>query len=483
MNSLRNFTGGLVGACLLLQVAAAQFEPLVKWIPETANSVVVVRSADIFKSDLARQENWLQEYEKAYGAGLEFLPTSIERYIIASQVDYQFLQPLWTVSVYEKKGEPINLTEVTDRLGGNLDLLSGYDAINLRSDAFLVKLQPNLAASMAPANRQYTIRWLQSQARSTPILTDYLNQAIKLAESDAQITVAFDLQDVLKTEDVRKELTGFECVNEAECDLAIGVLSALRGATLGVKVGGQVTGFINLDFSKNPSAIKAKAKEILLEALALQGLLVDDFEKWDLTHSGNQFRLAGPLSAEGLRTINLLIQHPLEEVMGYGGSRSATSGVTEQDTGTVSKKYFDSINNVLAEYRRKPEMKSLNSYATWFDLHARKIDALPVVGVDGELITFAQYVTDRFREMSVVMRSAELAKTERATSFQNYSYSYRYGRWGGYGEYWDNSKNRATAASVERLRGKNAAREILEEVEDKAGHIRQEMSKKYGINF
>ncbi|MFO0260173.1 MAG: hypothetical protein ACK53V_00980, partial [Planctomycetota bacterium] len=153
MFSLRNLTGGLMGACLLIQVAAAQFEPLVKWIPETANSVVVVRSEDIFKSDLARQEKWLQEYEKAYAAGLEFLPTSVDRYVIASQVDYQFLQPLWTVSVYEKKGEPINLTEVTDRLGGNLDLLSGFDAVNLRSDVFLVKLQPNLAASMAPANR------------------------------------------------------------------------------------------------------------------------------------------------------------------------------------------------------------------------------------------------------------------------------------------------------------------------------------------
>jgi hypothetical protein len=244
-----------------------------------------------------------------------------------------------------------------------------------------------------------------------------------------------------------------------------------------------VTGFINLDFSKNPSAIKDKAKEILLEALSLQGLMVDDFEQWQLTHSGNQSRLAGPLSAEGLRTINLLIQHPLEEVMGYGGSRSGTSGVVEQDMGTVSKKYFDAINGVLNEYRRKPEMKSLSSYATWFDLHARKIDALPVVGVDDQLVGFAQYVSDQFREMSVVMRSAELAKTERTTSFQNYSYSYRWGRWGGYGEYWDNSKNRATAASIERLRGKNAAREILEEVEDKAGHIRQEMSKKYGINF
>ncbi len=483
MLATRNLTAGLVVACVMIQVAAAQFEPLVKWVPDTANSLVLVRSEDIFKSDLATQENWLQEYQRAYAAGLEFLPTTIERYTIASQIDYQFMQPLWTVSVYEKKGDPISLTEVTDRLGGSLDLLSGYDAVNLRSDVFLVKLQPNLAASMAPANRQYTIRWLQSQARSTPVLSDYLNDAVKLGTEDAQIIAAFDLQDVLKAEDVRTELTGFECVNESECDVAFGVLSALKGVTLGVKVDGQVTGFFNLDITRNPSAIKAKAKEILLEALSLQGMLVDDFEKWELTHAGNRFQLAGPLSAEGLRTINLLIQHPLEEVMGFTGSRSGTGGVVETDMGTVSKKYFDSIDRVLEAYRQKPEMKNLNSYATWFDLQARKIDALPVVGVDDELVAFAQFVTDRFREMSVVMRSAELSKTERATSFQNYSYSYRYGRWGGYGEYWDNSKNRATAASVERLRGKNAAREILDEVEDRAGHIRQEMSKKYGINF
>lgn len=483
MFSFSKFCGGLMGAGLLLQVASAQFEPLIKWIPDQANSIVLVRSEDILKSDLARQENWLQEHQRAYAAGLEFLPTSVDRYVIASQIDYQFLQPLWTASVYEKKGEPINLTEVAERMGGKLDLLSGFDAVNLQSDTFLVKLQPNLAAAMAPANRQYTIRWLQSQSRSVPVLSEYLTRAVGMADKDAQIMVAFDLQDVLKTEDIRKELTGFECVKGAQCDQAIGVLSTLQGVTLGVKVGGQITGFIDLDFSRNPSAIKDQAKAILLEALTLQGLLVDDFENWQLTHEGNQFRLTGPLTADGLRTLNLLIQHPLQSVMGFGGSRSVTSGVVEQDMGTVSKKYFDSINQVLEKYRRKPEMKSLNSYATWFDLHARKLDALPVVGVDDELVVFAQYVTDRFREMSVVMRSAELSKTERATSYQNYAYGYRYGRWGGYGEYWDYSKNRATATSLERLRGKNMAQEIFDEVEDRAGHIRQEMSKKYGINF
>jgi hypothetical protein len=92
-------------------------------------------------------------------------------------------------------------------------------------------------------------------------------------------------------------------------------------------------------------------------------------------------------------------------------------------------------------------------------------------------------VTDQFREISVTLRSAEMSKTMRTTSYQNYTYGYRYGRWGGYGEHWDNSRNRAIAASLERQQGKNLAREILDEVDDRAGHIRQAMSKKYGINF
>jgi hypothetical protein len=483
MSWFRGLFAGVVASALLVQIAAAQFEPLVKWIPSNANSVVLVRSGDILKSDLAKQQNWLAERQRAFAAGLEFLPTSIDRYLIASQIDYQFMQPLWTVSVYEKKGDPINLTEVAERLGGSLDLLTGYDAVNLRSDVFLVKLSDRLAASMAPANRQYTIRWLQSQQNAVPELSAYLQQAVQMAEQNAQIMVAFDLQDVLKTEDVRKGLTGFDCVNEAECDVAIGVLSNLRGVTLGVKVDGQITGYIDLDFTQNPSAMEKKAKEILLEALSLQGMLVDDFDKWELTHKGNRFRLTGPLSAEGLRTINLLIQHPLEEVMGLGGSRSGAGAVAEQDTGTVTKKYFDSVMLILDEYRKKPELKNLNHYATWFDLHARKIDALPVIGIDEEMLAFGQHVTDQFREISVTLRSAEMSKTMRTTSYQNYTYGYRYGRWGGYGEHWDNSRNRAIAASLERQQGKNLAREILDEVDDRAGHMRQAMSKKYGINF
>ncbi|MFO0261078.1 MAG: hypothetical protein ACK53V_05575, partial [Planctomycetota bacterium] len=120
---------------------------------------------------------------------------------------------------------------------------------------------------------------------------------------------------------------------------------------------------------------------------------------------------------------------------------------------------------------------------TWFDRYARKIDELPVLNVDEAMIQFGQYVSDQFRDISTGLRGAELAKTQDATSYQNWSYSYRNGRWGTYSEYYDNSKARNTATSIDRQRGSNQAREVLEEVAKQSSKLRKDMSQKYNINF
>ncbi|MFN9878131.1 MAG: hypothetical protein ACK557_06605, partial [Planctomycetota bacterium] len=194
----------------------------------------------------------------------------------------------------------------------------------------------------------------------------------------------------------------------------------------------------------------------------------------------NQYRLSGALSPAGLRQISLLINHPLREIV---NATSTEGGVAEVDMGTKTKQYFDQVNEILEDFRSRPQVKNLNTYATWFDRYARKIDELPVLNVDEAMIQFGQYASDQFRDISTGLRGAELAKTQDATSYQNWSYSYRNGRWGTYSEYYDNSKARNTATSIDRQRGSNQAREVLEEVAKQSSKLRKDMSQKYNINF
>jgi hypothetical protein len=104
---------------------------------------------------------------------MAFLPTSTKQFVIGSQFDYEYMEPLFTTSVFEKTGSPIVLSKVADMVKGNITMLSGFDSLELGNDSYLVKLSDNVLASYAPANRQAVIRWLQTQPKSTAGLSAY----------------------------------------------------------------------------------------------------------------------------------------------------------------------------------------------------------------------------------------------------------------------------------------------------------------------
>ncbi|MEQ1902889.1 MAG: hypothetical protein ABL888_01725 [Pirellulaceae bacterium] len=179
------------------------------------------------------------------------------------------------------------------------------------------------------------------------------------------------------------------------------------------------------------------------------------------------FAGSGP---EGLRKIGLLINHPVKNAIGFGGSESRS------DTSVVvrSQQYFRSIEAVVLEFERKTNVDSLGLYAKWFDRHARDIDEMSVVNVDPEMVKFGQSASDSFRQIATELRAADLNSTEGKATYSNYGY--RCGRYGCY--YYGN-----VVRELEVARGLKKARDILAEISKEAGQVRKEMSQKYGIDF
>jgi hypothetical protein len=98
------------------------------------------------------------------------------------------------------------------------------------------------------------------------------------------------------------------------------------------------------------------------------------------------------------------------------------------------------------------------------------------------MIQFGQSVSNQFRDISTGLRGSELTKTRDATSYQNSAYGYR-GYYGNYSYYYDNSKARNAATSIDRQQGANDARAVLEEIAKQSSELRKQMSQKYNINF
>ncbi|MEZ6094483.1 MAG: hypothetical protein R3C03_09645 [Pirellulaceae bacterium] len=452
-------------------VVLAQFSELTKWIPDDANCLVLVRVDDVCRSEMAVEQDWAAEYSAVCDAGIEFLPSGTKNFVVASNIDYQFMEPLWTAAIYEKSDGNIDVSEIANMTGGSIDNLAGSEAVFLQQDVYLVKLNSQLAASMAPANRQNTIRWLAKRRSASPSLSPYLQEAEKFADENADIIVAFDLEHVFTRDTLKEWLKDSPHIDPAKMDDAVDLLMTLKGATLGITVNDSFNGAIKLDFASDPTAFEMQGRNVFLDVLARSGLMIDDFQSFKEEVSANQFKLSGKMSPEGIRKIGLLINHPAKAALGFETEDSRYASSIEQR----SRQYFRSVNAVVQEFEKKSgSTEGLNNYATWFEKHAREIDEMPVVNVDPDLVELGHFTAVRFRDIASAIRAIKL---QYDSEYKNYPrYSYRCGR---YGCYYDTLE----AKDLANAHGKTVAHQLLTEVSNEASRVRKELSQKYGIDF
>ena len=76
----------------------------------------------------------------------------------------------------------------------------------------------------------------------------------------------------------------------------------------------------------------------------------------------------------------------------------------DQDPAAVaSEKYFSSVNQYFEDLRDK-EPQRIAQYGVWFDKYARKIDQLPMVNVDSEMLTYGAYVAQQLRNAATAIQ-------------------------------------------------------------------------------
>ncbi len=439
----------------------------------------------ILDSEISQKENWERDRSKAFRSGAAFFPTSTERLLIASQIDFEFLESVYNVGVFENKGPALNILNISKRIEGNIDTIAGRDALELPNNSFLIKVDDSTLVSMTPANRQMTTRWLQKKISSTMDISSYLTQAVKFADSNADIIVAFDLSGVLQEQEIAKRLEESGAVDASVAKIHAKTLTSIKGLTLGVTVRDKISGAIKVDFTDSPADLAAVAKKILTTALKRNGLMIDDFENWTMTTSGNQIRFAGPMTPEGLRQVGSLIHQPI--ATDFVGGQGAGSGEEPQvDMKTRTLQYFGDVQHVLNMIRRK-DLEQLNTYSKWFSRYARDIDSISVLGVDPAMVAYGTYVANAFRDISGGLNTAQLARNKNvaAQGFSGpgggrFSYGYGYGTLNGQ-NYTRDSRRAAGALGTEA--GANTAKEVMAEIDTETAKLQKAMSEKYDINF
>ncbi len=482
--------------------ADGPFENLARHVPSTTNTLFVMNVEKAFNTPLARQKDWALRQESAFESGLMIIPPKATHFMLASEIDLEFMEPKWEIAVADIPDGP-KTKDIAVKHGTSVDNIQGKPSVPLSADAYVVRFGAETYGAIAPANRQTTARWIkQTMAKKEPSVSPYLRQAVGyLDRVGTDVVLAIDLTDLLSPDFVHGRLV--ECSTlkgkGVDCQTLSKAVASVRGLTMGILIDKGLNGRLKVDFAEDISALKPYAKQLLLEALGNTGAMIDDFKNWECEVTAHQISLSGGLSETGGRQVMSVVDARTSSFLTSG--QSAGQGADPQAEATI--RYFKSINILLADLESlKPKTKTWGQKAMWYDRYARKMEALPMLNVDEHMLDYGQYVSFALREASTALKGIGARSRYRQVNMPLYSagggggggsFGYGYGPRGlGWsGSYNDNrtaalqrqGRERTRIRTEEKITGTSKANAIMLEIEKATATVRRTMTEKFKIQF
>jgi hypothetical protein len=527
----------IVAAAVALAPSAAaygqKFDELVKRVPAGANALVLLNVDQIFNSPKGIQQNWKTKHEQRYAAGLSAIPPDAMQAIFATQMDLQEMAPQWESSIMRLDANA-DMSNLATMSGGKLDTVGSYKAVALPTDAYAVQFAPDLVGVMAPTDRQSVGRWIrETDAAKRPDLSPYLTEAYGYANQlGTPIILAIDLENIHSPDEVLASLKAsdkFADQPAAELERLAKMFAGIRGLTLGVTFADRPFGKVKVDFSDNVGIPPELAKVMLLHALSKRGAMLSELQDWKPTVTGPQITLEGYLTSSGLKRIFSLFDRPpsFEKVPEAPPASAANhpepppptalpplTAPAENPASTGSaQSYFNDVAAAQAFFKRitgdisdlrsgSGDATTLGGTALWYDSYARRIDELPVLGIDPELVAYAQRTADALRQASSVVRGVDVQMLAReasprrvyVTQTQGLAYKYSYGWHGRNGtgrhdrpyvtnNYTVVNRSKPGIRHEETAKAGASASQIMQQIDEDTAATRQKLSLKYKVNF
>ncbi|TWU41928.1 hypothetical protein [Novipirellula artificiosorum] len=503
----------LIIASLIPCISSAQFEGMKYRIPSDANSLVLINAEKLFGSPVADRERWAARRKAAFESGISALPPDATEVLMAGRLDHEFGETVWEMSMVKLQGER-NVSSVAQRFGGTMDTIDGRSAVRLPDDHYVVQIMSNLLGSYTPANRQDVTRWLKStNTTSGSPLPEYLEQAFVYASKvGTPIVMALDLEGVVSPAKIKAGFGQFESLKASGIspDAFAKLMQGAKGVTLGITAGDDTLGAIRVDFSQSPEILGKVGKDLLIEVLQKQGVMIEDVHDWSPSINGNTFLLRGKLSSNGARRVMSVLALPptladsMNEAMSPGSDPEGTA------KRIASQQYFQSITTLLDDLHEKPKRDHAQTFgqaAVWYDRYARKIDQLPILNVDEQLLDFGFQCSTALRNAEMAMKGVGMRSSVRTASnnpsvgasVSSYGGGYRggYGYGGGYygpsapvvgvnsfnATMMEKGRSDAIIRGQERTAGAASVQQIWQAIDQATASIRRDMVQKYSADF
>jgi len=425
MRSLQSFWLVLLGVITLSGVsterAFAQFEEMAKYIPRQANVLIMVNAEKVFGSEIAKSDDWQAQRGKRFESGLTFLPPAAKYVTVGSQVDLEVMRPTWDAAVVVFDKAP-TLADVNSHFGGIEDSIAGTPALRVADDSYVVQLSDTMLGAFGPGNRQLVSAWVQQKEHS---LSPYLQEALSYEEAGAAVIMAIDATDILTPGLVEARISDSEndVFKKSKVDVKqiASIVSSLKGLMLGITFGKQPYARLKIDFGQDVTQLAPVMEPLLMAALEHQGAMLDEMAQWKVEVKGTQVFYSGYLAESGLTRIASLINLPTNALHAQAGVASQEAGTTAANPQSPSdpakvvlettQAYFKSIERIQGDLKdKKGEGKAISQWGLWFSNYANKVDRLPILNVDDEMLQYGQYVAQQLRNCSMSIKNIGMAK-------------------------------------------------------------------------
>ncbi len=306
-------------------------------------------------------------------------------------------------------------------------------------------------------------------------LSPFLDRATNEIGRSTQIVVAMDLEDAFLPAIIKEHLKSSKVLPEkTDLDQVSKVLASLKGFRFTASADEGINGILTIEFGESVAPLGNFAKPLLLETLTALGAEIEDFAKWDAVSVGTMVVLKGTLSSGSSSRILSLFDLPT------GIDDSTTTSTTQVETrrspqsiAVASKRYYQSVRTILDDLKAQ-KATSQGGMAVWYGRYARKLDQLPVLDVDPDLLSFSQQLGEALRRVSSAYDGVSSASAYRKTMGSGYSY------YGG---------TNVTAGDAARIRKQEdiyalkVSHDTWDDVENQFAAIRKTLTLKYGVEF
>ena len=316
-------------------------------------------------------------------------------------------------------------------------------------------------------------------------ISDYLGVALAAMNRAPHIVMALDSSNAIQRHRVEQQLqqSGFLEKHSLDMEQVAGLITGLHGAVLEITFTDKVTAMARIDFAQPVPFNKTVAKALVLATLELKQMSLPGIDTWNFSVADKSIVLEGELPMDSLRRLLSLMEPPSTK---FSSLKDANvEEASGDDMAKNSLAYFQATQSLMKDLRQKAG--SYNSDAFWIDTYSTKIDHLPILHVDNDLLNYGEDLSETLRVMSGARKNARLQGGAAARSdlaeggiinnsgygYRSYSYSTPRSRETQAGNAIDNAAASGTAVKIQGW----------QLIDRATNQIRREMTQRYNVEF